>query len=80
MIAQGYRSNFETLRKAFKSGDVALLECTDAKTGATVIAICTVRHDRDGSVVMSPFAKMFDGNPFEELLPPAIPKSGVVNG
>lgn len=68
-IQPGYRANFDTLERAMKSGDLALLECRDIKTGATVIAIVACSRDR-GGVSFSPLAKMFDGNPFEELMPP----------
>lgn len=69
MITKGYRANFETLERAFKHGDVALMECTDAVTGKPVIAICAV-DTVNGECEFSPLAKMFDGNPYEELNPP----------
>lgn len=69
MITKGYRANFETLERAFKHGDVALMECTDAVTGKPVIAICAV-NTINGEYEFSPLAKMFDGNPYEELNPP----------
>ena len=69
MITKGYRANFETLERAFKHGDVALMECTDAVTGKPVIAICAV-NTVNGEYEFSPLAKMFDGNPYEELNPP----------
>lgn len=74
MIAKGYKSNFGTLLKAADRGDLALVECTDAKTGQPVITVCAV-HMQAGEFVMTPLAKMFDGNPYEELNPPA-PKVG----
>ena len=69
MITEGYKANFETLKRAFKNKVVALMECTDAVTGKPVIAICAV-NIVNGEYQFSPFAKMFDGNPYEELLPP----------
>jgi hypothetical protein len=69
MITKGYRANFETLKKAFKNKAVALMECTDAVTGKPVIAICAV-NTVNGEYEFSPLAKMFDGNPYEELNPP----------
>ena len=69
MITKGYIANFETLERAFKHGDVALMECTDAVTGKPVIAICAV-NTVNGEYEFSPLAKMFDGNPYEELNPP----------
>ena len=69
MITEGYKANFETLKRAFKNKVVALMECTDAVTGKPVIAICAV-NTANGEYEFSPLAKMFDGNPYEELLPP----------
>lgn len=68
-IKKGYQANFETLKRAFADGSVCLMECSDAKTGKPVIAICAVNFDGQ-EYQMVPFAKMFDGNPYEELLPP----------
>lgn len=70
-IPEGYQINFNTLLRAVQNGDAALVECTDKETGKTVIAICAVSADDDGDFHIAPLAKMFDGNPFEELLPPA---------
>ena len=69
MISKGHQANFETLKKAFKNKAVALMECTDAVTGKPVITICAITVI-DGEYSFTPFAKMFDGNPYEELLPP----------
>lgn len=69
MISKGHKANFETLKEAFKNEDVILMECTDAETGKPVITVCAV-DVVNGEYEFSPLAKMFDGNPFEELLPP----------
>ncbi len=71
-IAPGYVANFETLCRAAKDGNVLLIECTDAKTGVPVIAMCAVERERNGDVTLKPLAKLFDGNPYEELIPPTL--------
>jgi hypothetical protein len=70
-IATGYQSNFETLKRAFADNRVCLAECSDAKTGKTVVTICAVGFDGT-EYQMVPLAKMFDGNPYKELLPPQL--------
>lgn len=70
-IAKGHKANFETLKKAFAEGSVCLISCADANTGKTVIALCAVNFDGK-EYQMVPLAKMFDGNPYEELLPPML--------
>ena len=69
-IPKAYSNNFATLQRAQDNGDLALVECTDAETGKPVYTICAM--DRHGDeYVMVPLAKMFDGNPYEELVPPS---------
>lgn len=70
-IPQGHKSNFQTLQAAFDNNDVALMECTD-KAGKSVYVICATFKEEDGTVVFTPFAKLFDGNPYDELNPPSI--------
>lgn len=70
MILDGHKQNFNTMLDAAKNGDLALVECTDAKTGEIVIAVCIIVEHSDGLIDIMPVAKMFNGNPYEELIPP----------
>lgn len=65
----GYVTNFETLQRAAAAGQLGLMECTAASTGKQVIAVCAVALN-GGEYTFTPLAKMFDGNPYEELVPP----------
>ena len=67
-LKRGDAANFETLRRAFQAGDVALVETTD-QTGRYIAVICAVNVD-DRGIQMVPLARMFEGNPFEELVDP----------
>lgn len=69
-IQEGYVKNLDMIIQAAKNGDTALMECTDAVTGQTVIALCAVYQDEQEQFNFVPLAKMFDGNPYEELNPP----------
>lgn len=69
-ITEGYTANFQTLLAAARNQDLALIECTDAKTGVSVITICAIERGDEYRAV--PLAKMFDGSPYEELIPPTI--------
>lgn len=69
-IAQGYVANFETLRRAVRNGDAALVECTDAATGKPVIALCAMQREGNGDTTIVPLARLFDGDPYQELNPP----------
>jgi hypothetical protein len=49
------------------------MECKDKATGKPVVVICAVWIDEDIKEKMyhfTPLAKMFEGNPYEELIPP----------
>ncbi|NCC39318.1 MAG: hypothetical protein EOM21_07690 [Gammaproteobacteria bacterium] len=71
MITKGYRANFKTLQRVFANGDAVLLECTDKQTRQPVMVVCAVVFDEASEeFVFTPFAKLFDGNPYEEVDPP----------
>ena len=69
-IPEPFKRNFETLLRAAEEGDLALLECTDAVTGAPRYVLCAVGREA-GAYVMTPFGHLHDGNPFEAYVPPA---------
>ncbi len=66
----GHRQNFDTLRKAFIAGDVALIECEHAKSGEIVAVLCAANRLPDGEIEFVPFAMLFGGNPYETVNPP----------
>jgi hypothetical protein len=66
----GYQvANFETMKRAICNGDGALMYCQDIEAGKMVAAVCAVARDSSG-YVLTPFAIMIDGNPYERLIPP----------
>jgi hypothetical protein len=65
-----FKANFAEMTRAVMSGDVALVECTDTETGKPCAIICTVNVFEDRSVEIVPMARMFDGNPYEQINPP----------
>lgn len=68
-IPPAFRRNFETLLKAAANGDLALLECTDAASGAERYVLCAVARDGEDNV-LTPFGHLCDGNPYEVYRPP----------
>ena len=72
MIPDTVKTNFNMLCTAIKNNDVALFECTDKSSGKIIFTVCAVNRSEDGQTFnMVPFAKMFDGNPYDELTPPS---------
>ena len=63
------QSNFQTLLRAADDGNLALMECLDAVTGAPRYVICAVGRN-DGDFVFTPFGHLADGNPYDAYLPP----------
>ncbi len=70
-LRTGDSKNFDTLLEAAADGNLALLECTD-NDGNYVAAIVMMNHHPDGDVEMVPVARMFDGNPYEQVNPPIL--------
>lgn len=68
MISKGHKSNFETLKKAAANGDLALMECHCSSTGKPVMVVCAVNRFQD-EFEFVPVARLFDGNPYEEVIP-----------
>lgn len=69
-IVQKHKTNFETLKKACRDGNVALMDCVLKSTGEHVAAVCAVSRDDDEQFVFTPFTMFFNGNPFEMLISP----------
>ena len=68
------RSNFETLMKAAKAGDLALMECTEIASGEIRYVLCAVGRGADqfgDDYVMTPFGHLTPGNPYDAYIPPA---------
>ena len=68
-IPEHARANFQTLLRAAADGNLALLECADAETGAARYVICAVGRD-GGEFLFTPFGHLADGNPYEAYRPP----------
>ena len=66
-IPDHVQTNFNTLLRAADKGHLALMECTDAVTGAVRYVVCAVGRDK-GEFVFTPFGHLADGNPYEAYL------------
>jgi hypothetical protein len=76
-IPDAIKTNFNTLEKAFKYGDIALVECRDRKDGEPAFAICAINYhqqdDREPEIEMVPLGLMFNVDPYEMLIPASAP-------
>jgi Family of unknown function (DUF6117) len=68
-----FRTNFNSLEKAFRNGDIALIECRDRRNGEPAYVICVInlhrQADRGPEIEMVPFGLMFNNDPCEMLIP-----------
>ncbi|WP_199257907.1 DUF6117 family protein [Paracoccus binzhouensis] len=69
MIPDHIRANFQTLMRAAENDDLALMECSDAESGAPRYVICAVGRN-GGEYLFTPFGHLAEGNPYEAYLPP----------
>lgn len=76
-IQESYKHNFSLILKAAKYGDLCLLDCQDKATGKTARVVCAVQRN-ETECIMVPLAKLFDGNPYDELNPPN-PEGGYID-
>lgn len=77
-IPEPFRSNFETLLRAASDGNLAVVECTDASTGAPRYVICAIvavsGAGEDLSYVMTPFGHLHEDDPYLAYIPSGQPR------
>jgi hypothetical protein len=71
-LLQGHKAHFETLLRAAGAGDLALMDCTQRKSGLPVPVLCAANRFDDGSIAFVPLAMLFDDNPYELVDPPQV--------
>ena len=69
MLAKGYKTNFNTLLRAAKNGDLLLVEGKIKATGEVVAMLCALHRDGE-EFVFVPFGHLCPGDPYETYLPP----------
>ena len=69
-LSVGDKQNFETLRRAMRAGDAALLECQSVATGLPVAVICAANRLAGGGAEFVPLATLFTDNPYRAVNPP----------
>lgn len=67
--AKAHADNLKTILRAARCGNLGLLECQLKATGEKV-AVLTAFSRQGNETVMTPFAVLFNGNPYEMLIPP----------
>jgi len=68
-LSKGQIANFRTLSNANHNDRLCLIDCQDKSTGKSV-AVVAALNIVGKEIEIIPLAKLFDGNPYDELLPP----------
>lgn len=63
------RANFDTLLRAARDRNLALMECLDAETREPRYVLCAVGRS-DGDFVFTPFGHLAPDNAYDAYLPP----------
>ena len=66
IIPEAHKANLEAIRRAARDGDLALVYCDDVRSGRPIVILAAIGLV-DGEYQIVPLAKMFDGDPYEEL-------------
>lgn len=69
-LNDAYKHNFQTLLRAAEEDDLVLASCLDVTNGEPRAVICATYEDGEGMVNLVPLAKLFDGDPYDEVQPP----------
>jgi hypothetical protein len=70
-LQEGDRKNFNTLLKAAKNGDLALVESRRNSDGQYVALIAMVYQEPSGEYVIVPVGEMVAGDPFQLYADPS---------
>jgi len=68
-FTEAQKAAFECIKAGVEDKNLCLVECTDDRTGEDVVALCGAIEMGEGRTMFIPVAKMFDGNPFEQITP-----------
>lgn len=75
MLTAIQKINFETLCEAVNNGDVCLVKGRRRSDGSPVALVCAVSQDETGEVLLTPFAELVSGNPFDDYTPAWAPEA-----
>jgi hypothetical protein len=71
-LLAGYRKNFETLKRAYNEGALALVSAIRKSDNRPVALVCGIQTNQDQTLTPIPFAVMVEGNPFELFHDPTV--------
>lgn len=80
-ISEIHQSVLHDIGLAARNGDLHLLQCKDKTTGDQITVLCLGTPSDDGTTPLNtmfmPLARLFDGEPLDEVIPPHAPEGNV---
>lgn len=69
-LTEEEKDTYRDLQDAFDCGIAGIMVCVEKDTGKRVVAVCAFIPEEGGTTFIMPLAKLFDGNPIDELVDP----------
>lgn len=70
-IPDHMRDRFNTLVRAARNGDLALMSCLDAQTSEPRFVMCAANRESNGAVTFVPIGHLTpNDNPYDAYIPP----------
>jgi hypothetical protein len=69
-LRKGDQANFDTLLRAARAGDLALVSAIRKRDQKNVALVCAVERLADGDCNLTPLAITVEGNPFADFEAP----------
>lgn len=71
IVSRKAKLNLRALQKAVADHRLCLAQCNDRRTGLPVYVVCET-EECNGTVVFKPLARLFSGNPHNEVTLPGL--------
>ena len=71
VISKKAVANYQALQSATNENRLCLAQCNDRRTGRPVYVVCETQQE-NGTVLFKPIARLFSGNPYNEVTPPGL--------
>lgn len=79
LIPDDVREQFRMLLSAVVNHELAVVACKDVASGKDAFVICIVVTNGDGSLDITPLARMYTSNPYADIVPPLADSSTIIH-
>lgn len=79
LIPDDVREQFRLLLTAVVNHELAVIACKERGTDKDVYVICVAVPNENGSLDVTPLARMFAANPYAEIVPPLADATTIIH-